>query len=50
MKQITVSSEEQAQILHTDSGRGAGGGGGTPLKGLNGDMRPARVRFTGFLS
>ena len=27
----------------------AGGGGGTPLKGLNGDVRPARVCFSGFL-
>ena len=26
-----------------------GGGGGTPL-GLNGDVRPARVCFSGFLS
>ena len=25
-------------------------GGGTPLKGLNGDVRPARVCFSGFLS
>ena len=27
-----------------------GGGGGTPLQGLNGDVRPARVCFSGFLS
>ena len=26
------------------------GGGGTPLQGLNGDVRPARVCFSGFLS
>ena len=26
------------------------GGGGTPLKGLNGDVRPASVCFSGFLS
>ena len=25
-------------------------GGGTPLSGLNGDVRPARVCFSGFLS
>ena len=25
------------------------GGGGTPLQGLNGDVRPARVCFSGFL-
>ena len=25
-------------------------GGGTPLKGLNGDVQPARVCFSGFLS
>ena len=24
--------------------------GGTPLQGLNGDVRPARVCFSGFLS
>ena len=29
---------------------GGRGGGGTPLKGLNGDVRPARVCFSGFLS
>ena len=27
-----------------------GGGGGTPLQGLNGDVRQARVCFSGFLS
>ena len=27
-----------------------GGGGGTPLEGLIGDVRPARVCFLGFLS
>ena len=26
------------------------GGGGTPFNGLHGDVRPARVCFSGFLS
>ena len=30
--------------------RGGGGGGVLPYKGLNGDVRPARVCFSGFLS
>ena len=29
---------------------GGGGGGGTPFEGLHGDVRPARVCFSRFLS
>ena len=34
----------------SQASKNPGGGGGTPLQGLNGDVRPARVCFSGFLS
>ena len=44
----------RASVWSKNKGRceplGPPGGGGTPLYGLNGDVRPARVCFSGFSS
>ena len=47
---LYVASARQDQFVFTGFLAPGGGGGGTSLQVLNGDVRSARVCFSGFLS